>query len=348
MKSLVKPSIPQLNGIKKLTDETGMLQHTKYSTIDRKKGYTTDDNARALIATLMYYTNFKDPDALQLANTYLTFLLHMQKTDGQFHNLLGFDRRFQDEVGSEDCTGRALWASGYTLNSDAPHEMKNTSKEIFDRGLPSSHNFTSPRAKAFTILGLYHYHKAFSHDENIQGNIETFTNKLIDLYRSEADDNWRWFESYLTYSNPRLPQALFAAFEVTRQPMYLQIAQRSFDFLIKIQIIGDIFIPIGTMGWFQKNGERALYDQQPIEASCMVEAALMAFNSTGNEAYRNVAQIAFEWYHGRNTQGVTLYNPKTWTCYDGITAEGINLNQGAESILSYYISYLKVREDNLL
>ena len=222
--------------------------------------------------------------------------------------------------------------------------MKYVAKEIFDRGLPSSYSFTSPRALAFTILGLHHYYKAFPDDQNILENIGNLVKRLMDQYRLEAVDDWRWFESYLTYANPRLPHALFAAYESTKEPAYLQVAQSSLDFLIGVQIVGDMFIPIGTEGWFKKNGGRALYDQQPIEASCMVEASLMALNSTGVESYQRTAQIAFEWYHGRNTRGVVIYNQETGTCYDGITPDGLNQNQGAEATLSYYLAYLKLKE----
>ena len=344
----MKPAALRLDGLRALTDETGMFQHTKYSTIDRKEGYTTDDNARALIAALRYHQIYRDPDSLRLANNYLTFLLYMQRSDGPFHNILGFDRGFQDDVGSEDCIGRALWASGYTLCTNAPEDMKHVAKEILDQGLPSSYSFTSPRAEAFTILGLHHYQKAFPEDQNILGNLGMFAERLVDRYRSEAVDDWRWFEPYLTYANPRLPQALFAAYESTKEATYLQVAQSSLDFLIKIQIVGDMFIPIGTKGWLKKNGRRALYDQQPIEASCMVETALMALNSTGEERYQRTAQIAFEWYHGRNTLNVTPYNQKTSTCYDGITPDGLNQNQGAEATLSYYLAYLKLKEKDLV
>ena len=334
----------RLDGLKALTDETGIFQHTKYSTIARKEGYTTDDNARALISALRYYRIYKDPEAIRLSNTYLSFLLYMQRPDGCFHNLLGFDRGFKDDLGSEDCMGRALWASGYTLSSDAPEGMKRVAKEILDGGLQSAHSFTSPRAWAFTILGLHNYYKAFPDDKNIIDIMRAFSRRLIDLYRFEAMDGWHWFEPYLTYSNSRLPQALFAAHESVGEPSFLQVAQSSLDFLIETQLIEDMFIPIGTDGWYEKNGVRALYDQQPIEASCMVEAMIAAFDSTGDESYEKAAKIVFEWYHGRNTKGVVIYNPETSTCYDGITSEGLNRNQGSEATLSYYLAYLRLKE----
>ena len=342
------PETLTLDGLKALTDETGMFQHSKYSTVDRKEGYTTDDNARAIIAALRHHRLYGGLESLRLADTYLTFLYHMLRADGRFHNLLGYDRRFKDEVGSEDCMGRALWANGYALSSDVPEGMRYLAKEVLDRGLPASHGFTSPRARAFTILGLRYYHEAFPDDPNIKGNTEMLAESLIEQYRLEAEGSWRWYESYLTYANARLPQALFAAYESTKDRSYLQVAKSSLDFLIEVQMVEGKFVPIGTNGWFMKNGVRAMYDQQPIEASCMVEVALAAWKLTGDEVYRETAKTAFEWYHGRNLQGVVLYSPETGTCYDGITHEGLNRNQGAEATLSYYLAYLEMRANNLL
>jgi len=342
------PSKLGLDGIRALTDETGMLQHTKFSIVDRTKGYTTDDNARALIAALRFFQILQDQDALSLANTYLTFLFHMQTPDGGFHNLLGFDRSFKDDGGSEDCIGRALWATGFTVGSEAPGDMKNAAKEIFDKGLPSVHGFTSPRAVAFTILGLHCYHEAFPDDNNVKENIASLAKRLTDQFKVESVGEWRWFESYLTYSNPRLPQALFAAHESTGDQKSFRVAKSSLDFLIETQMLDGVFVPVGTRGWCTRDGVRAIYDQQPIEASCMVEASLAAIDSTGEEGYRDAALKAFGWYHGRNTLGVELYNGETGTCYDGITPEGPNRNQGAESTLSYYLAYLKLKEMNLV
>jgi hypothetical protein len=342
------PKKLELEGLRALTDETGMFQHSKYSTVDRKEGYTTDDNARALIAALRHHQVYGERESLELANTYLTFLFHMQRSDGRFHNLLGYDRRYKDDVGSEDCMGRALWACGYTLVSDIPEGIRNLAKEILDRGLPPSYIFTSPRAKAFAILGLRRYNEAFPDDPNIIHNLETLADGLIDQYRAEAEGDWRWFEPYLTYSNARLTQALFAAYESAKERHYLKVAKASLDFLIEVQMISGRFVPIGTNGWFLKNGKRALYDQQPIEASCLVEAMIAAWKSTGGEVYRDAARTAFDWFHGGNLQGVLLYSPETGTCYDGITPDGLNKNQGAESTLSYYLAYLEMRENNLI
>jgi hypothetical protein len=174
-----------------------------------------------------------------------------------------------------------------------------------------------------------------------------FARSLVDQYGNEVDDDWRWFESCITYANPRLPQGLFAAYESTGEPSYLQVALSSLDFLIEVQIINDVFVPVGSWGWYLKNGEKALFDQQPIEASCMVEAVTKAYNITGDENYHRIAKLVFEWYHGRNIKKVEIYNDETKTCYDGITSQGLNQNQGAESTISYYLAYLILKEENI-
>jgi hypothetical protein len=330
-----------------LTDDVGMFQHKKFSTIARKEGYTTDDNARALIAALMHHRNIGDPDSLRLVETYLSFILYMQREDGRFHNFIGFDRRFRDDVGSEDCLGHVLWACGYALTPDAPEETRLVAKEIFDRCLPHSRQFTSPRAKAFTILGLHHYQRAFPEDRNPSTYLLKLSGELMNQYGVETDDEWQWFESYLTYANARLPQALLAAYLSTGEPSCLKVALDSLDFLVETQFANGVFIPIGTEGWYVKGGERAIYDQQPIEASCMVEAAVLSYVITGVDEYLETAKAAFEWYHGRNTKNVVLINSKTGTCYDGITSDGLNRNQGAESTLSYYLAHLTLLENDL-
>jgi hypothetical protein len=337
----IKPPI-KLDRLKALTDDTGILQHTKYSIPNRKEGYTTDDNARALVACTKFLQFHNDSDVSKLATTYLSFLFHMQRPDGKFHNLLSYNRNFLDDVGSEDCMGRSLWACGYTILTNLPKDIETISKEIFDKGFRHASNFKSLRAKAFTILGLCHYYEAFPHDPNLSKNIVLLTEQLLDSYQRVSSSDWCWFEPYLTYVNARLSQALFLAYGIIGDERYLQIAKKSFDFLVKVQVIDEKIIPIGNKGWYKKGGKRALYDQQPIEASCMVEAALGAFRVTGDEKYQRIAHIAFGWFLGKNSQDVMVYNPKTGGCYDGITPKGVNLNQGAEATVSYLLARLEL------
>ena len=337
----IKPPI-KIDHLKALTDDTGILQHAKYSIPNRKEGYTTDDNARALVACIKFLQLHEDSDVSNLPNTYLSFLFHMQRPDGKLHNLLSYDRDFLDDVGSEECIGRSLWACGYAILTNLSKGIKTTSKEIFDKGFRHASNFKSLRAKAYTILGLCNYYEAFPNDHNLSKNIVSLAAQLLDSYQRVSSFGWCWFEPYLTYVNARLSQALFRAYGIIGDERYLQIAKKSFDFLVEVQVIDKKFIPIGNKGWYNKGGQRAIYDQQPIEASCMVEAALTAFHVTNEEKYQTVAYIAFEWFFGKNTQNVTVYDPTTGACYDGITPQGLNLNQGAEATMSYLLARLEL------
>ncbi len=331
----------KLDYLKVLTDDTGILQHSKYSIPNRKEGYTTDDNARALITCIKFLQLYNDSDIDRLVDTYLGFLFHMQKLDGRFHNLLSYNRTFFDNVGSEDCLGRALWACGYALFTGFPKRIKTISKEIFDKGLRHSSSLKSPRAIAYIILGLCDYYCAFPQD-NIFRKIVSLTEKLLHRYKHSSDSDWIWFEPYLTYANARLSQALFRAYEIIGDDRCLQIAKDSFDFLNKVQIIDEKFVPIGNKGWYIKGGKRALYDQQPIEASCVVDTAIKAFYVTKEEKYERTANIAFEWFLGKNTKNVMVYDSKTGACYDGVTSHGLNLNRGAEATISFLLARLQL------
>ena len=334
----------KLDHLKALTDDTGILQHAKYSTPRRSEGYTTDDNARALIACIKHHQLFCNYETEKLIDIYLSFLLHMQRSDGKFHNLLSYERHFQDEVGSEDCMGRALWACGYIMNSSLPEDKKLLSKEIFDKGFKWVNNFKSLRSKAYAILGLQHYQKASPKDENLKLNTRTLTDQLCEIYKRTSSPDWQWFEPHLTYANGRLPQALFEVYVTSRNATYLKIGEESLNFLIKNQIIEDKLLPNGNRGFYIKHAEKALYDQQPIEASCMVEAAKIAFRVTGDEKYFRTAHIAFNWFLGENSQNVKAYNSKTGGCYDGLTPQGLNLNQGAESTICYLLTRLELED----
>ena len=338
----------KLDFVRTLTDDVGILQHSKYATPNKKEGYTTDDNARALIACTNYFMLFNDTSVKKLVDTYLSLLFYMQRSDGKMHNYLGYDRKLLDEIGSEDCMGRTLWATGYCLNSKLPEETKLVSKEIFDKVFVWTPSFTSPRAKAYAIIGLSYYQKAYPKDQNVKLNIRELADQLTRQFESESSEGWDWFESYLTYSNARLPHSLFLAYESTGEKMYLKVASKSMKFLTNIQTINEIFVPIGNRGWYRKGSNRAIYDQQSIEASCTTEGAIAAFRNTQEEAYRKAAYDAFGWFFGRNLKGVMLYDPKNGSCCDGITPHGLNLNRGSEATLAYLQARLNVEEVKML
>lgn len=334
----------KLDHLKLLTDDTGILQHAKYSIPNRHEGYTTDDNARALIACIKYNRIYGDTETEKLANVYLAFLIYMQRLDGYFRNFLSYDRRFLDDIGSEDSMGRALWACGYAIDSTLPEGNRRAAKEMFDKGFPRANDFTSPRAKAFTILGLSHYQHAFPNDQNLFLNIRQLADQLCDHYYRNSSSDWKWFESYLAYSNARLPQALIHAYTATRNDLYLKTGLESFTFLIEHQTRENIFVPFGNRKLFLKNDQRSWYDQQPVEASSIIETAISAFRIIKDDTYLQIAKVVFSWFFGKNLLNVLVYNSHTGGCHDGITPQGVNLNQGAESTISYLLARLALEK----
>ena len=331
--------------LKSFTDDTGIFQHAKYCIPKRNEGYTTDDNARALIACVRYFRLKNDPEMKSLANVYLAFLSHMQKPDGNFHNYLGYERSFLAVEGVYDCIGRTLWSCGSTINSTLPRDMKLAAKEIFDKALPCVWKTESPRIYAHTIMGLYQYFQAVP-DNNLTLNTERLAEKLLKHYQNEVKHEWHWFEPHLTYDNARLPQALFVAYEMVGNQKYLDAAIESLDFLLKTQMVDDVFVPIGNNGWYRRGEDRANYDQQPLEAAATVEAAVEAFSVTKEKRYAEVAKTVFGWFLGKNTLKVMVYNSETAGCYDGITTEEVNLNQGAESSVCYLLARMRLEELN--
>ena len=325
-----------------MTDDTGILQHATSSIGDRREGYTTDDNARALLTTLRYHELLGGEKILGLVRTYLGFLLYVQKKDGRLHNFIGYDHSFLDETSPDDSLGRVLWACGYSQDTSIPEDIKMAAIELFDRSLVWVLNSSSPRAQALAILGLYHYAKAFPEDKNPQLNVIHLADRLCELYRQTSTPTWQWFEPYITYANPRLPHALFRAYQITGRKDYLRIAKKTLKFLAANDIVKGIYQPAGNRSWYKRGGTKALYDQQPLEASCMVEAASIAFQVTGKKMYSKMAWIAFAWFLGKNSNDVMVYNPVTGGTYDGISAQGLNRNQGAEAGLSYLLARLEM------
>ncbi len=333
----------KIDYLESFTDDTGVFQHAKFSIPRRNEGYTTDDNARALIACAKIDALKKNPRAEALANIYIAFLNHMQKPEGGFHNYLSYDRRYLDVDGSDDCMGRALWSCGCVVNSALRKHVRLVAKEIFDKGLPWVWKSTSLRSYAFTIMGLYQYYLAFK-DADLVKSIQKLADNFTQRYQDESRVDWHWFEPHLTYDNARLSQALFEAYAVTGKKEYLAIAQKSFDFLVNVQMIQGKFVPIGNDGWYKRGGKRAFYDQQPLEATAMVETAIDAFYATNDKRYVKIAYDVFPWFLGRNTLNTTLYNPETAGCFDGLSCKNVNLNQGAESSISYLLARLKIEE----
>ncbi|MCK4883684.1 MAG: hypothetical protein KAS30_02320 [Candidatus Diapherotrites archaeon] len=327
-----------LSYLETLSDDLGMRQHAIHGIPMLKSGYTTDDNARALVALLDFGDMFKKERANGECVKYLSFLNFMQKPNGWFHNMLLFNRQFGDEKGSADCFGRTLWASGRAANSWLVENHRTNAKKMFYKALPWVQELYDSRPVAFSIIGIAEMLKSGENKPVLLESIELLAEKMCGFFAENNVEDWNWFEDILTYDNARLSQAMFAAFQATGRKDFLKVAEKSFWFLTKQTIKGEMFEPVGQDGWFPKDGEKALFDQQPIEAASMVQTATAGFFTTSNDEYKKVALTCFNWFFGGNKLGAALYDKKTGACFDGLTPKNVNLNQGAESMVEFLIA----------
>jgi hypothetical protein len=321
-----------------LTDHNALLQHAKFSVPARKEGYTVDDNARALVLATMARTLWPSEKLQELQQKLMSFLLVMQAEDGQFHNLMDFSQRITDTPTVGDHTGRAIWATGKVINSEILPGVKASARLILDRALPWARESTSPRTKAYACLGLQERLQAEPGDANLRANLKMMADSLVELYNVNQAEDWKWFENVMTYDNPRLCQALFAAYKSLGEHTYLAVAEETMRFLKDVTTIDETYVPIGSNGWYPKGGERAFYDQQPIDAGAMVETAALAYKLTRSKVYETTLRQALGWFFGMNAKSVRLYDDSTGACYDGINQVGLNENQGAESTLAFLLA----------
>ncbi len=320
-----------------LTDHNAVLQHAKFSVPARREGYTVDDNARALTFAAKAQAFWPSRKLSGLQRKLLAFLLLMQSQDGQLHNLMDFSHRITDQPSVGDHLGRTIWAMGAVINSDLPTGMKKSAQLVFDRALPWAKRSNSPRTKAYACLGLAERLCSDLKDSNLATNLNELAHSLLECYNHNHSSAWEWFENVLCYDNARLCQALFVAYQSLGEKAYLDAAEQSFDFLIKTTTVDATFVPIGSDGWFVKNGKRAFYDQQPIEAGGMVETTSIAYKLTRSKRYETALRQALGWFYGVNTKSVTIYDESTGACFDGINQSGLNENQGSESTLAYLL-----------
>lgn len=336
----------KLNHLISITDNVGVIHHAKHSIPNRKTGYTLDDNARALIVAARHYNLFKSQQSLKLVKTYLSFIHYVQKQDGNFHNLLDYGRKFLDEVGSEDAYGRTLMACGYVVSSKIHDNIKAASKFIFDNSVVNTDKLKFLRSKAFSIIGLYYYYKKYSNTD-IADKIKRLADSIVKEYAQNSTKDWEWFEPNLTYSNSRIPESLFLAYSVTKNKKYLEIAEQSLDFLSRILIVDGKLVLIGNKGWYHKDSQRAIFDQQPVDAASMVQTYLTAYENTKKAEYYSNAVLSFNWFLGKNSLNQMVYDEVTGGCFDGLTEETVNLNQGAESTISYLLARLNLEEESI-
>ena len=332
-----------------MTDDTGMLQHAIFSVPNTREGYTTDDNARALVlSTLLdesiaYDGKGEHPN---LSRRYLAFLwLAFHSDTGRFRNFLGHDRKWLEEVGSEDSHGRALWSLGKVLGRSRNAGLRGAAGRLFEAAVPATLTFTSPRAWAFCILGMQAYLDWFPGDRAIQGVRNTLANRLLDIYERSHSETWRWFEKSLAYSNARLPQALILAGWRSDNKRMIAAGIEALEWLVATQHRGDkdIFVPIGSSGVFTEGAEKARFDQQPVEACATISACLEVYRLTRESNWLDEAQRVFRWFLGKNDLQVPLYDAETGGCRDGLHPDRVNENQGAESTLSFLMALLDMQ-----
>jgi glycosyltransferase involved in cell wall biosynthesis len=345
-KSLEGLPILRLDHVLRMTDDTGILQHAVFSVPNYGEGYTTDDNARALIlAVLLEQLRVGVPSkTASLSCRYLAFLEHaFNRRLGKFKNFLNYDRRWTEEAGSEDSHGRALWALGSVLGRSENQGLSGAAGRLFEFALPAVVTFTSPRAWAFAILGIHEYLSSFPGDRDAQKLSAVLAMRLLEMYESIRKPSWKWFEGVVAYSNARLPQALLLA--SGSDDRMVSAGLESLDWLLSVQRCETKghFVPIGSQGFYRRTGEKARFDQQPVEAAGMVSACLQAHRVTRDDRWRREAWTVFKWFLGDNDLQLPLYDSITGGCRDGLHPDRVNENQGAESTLSFLIALSEMR-----
>jgi hypothetical protein len=330
---------PTLRHLQRQTDQCGIIQHAKFCCADYASGYCVDDNSRALIAMARYNRWNGHGEADELMMRYLAFLHFTQRADGAMRNFVSYARTFLDACGSMDCQGQTLWALG-----EASAYPKDTisllSAEMFRRVLPHITTNFPPHALAYALLGLCAHAQ---YDERYaQRAARPLAAALLEHYRHERVPGWEWFLPIITYANARLPQALLCAGKLLADDSLLEIGLRTLDFLRQETYRDGIFSPVGSFGWYQRGEERAVFDQQPIDADAMVEACLTAYQITRQSAYEEDAFTAMDWFYGRNVHGLSLYDAQSHGCHDGLQCDGVNANEGAESTIVHLLAQLAV------
>jgi glycosyltransferase involved in cell wall biosynthesis len=338
----------RLDHLARMTDATGMFQHATYTIPNYTEGYCTDDNARALLLTVLLGELGHDgPELQRIGTTCAAFLQGAFDNERKrFRNFMSFDRRWLEDVGSEDCQGRALWALGACVGRSHRPDLPPWAAAHFELALPPVTEMSSPRAWAFSLLGIHEYLIRFSGDR-LTGQVrDKLKALLVELYERTATPDWPWFEEVVSYDNARLPHALIASGRDGGDAKAVEIGLRALRWLVEVQRAPQgHFRAVGCHGFYRKGEEPARFDQQPIEASATVAACLEAYRATQDPRWMNEARSSFEWFLGRNDLGQELYDPGTGGCCDGLEADRINRNQGAESTLAFLLS---LAEMNLL
>ena len=358
-----------INHLKSLTDGVSIMQHTNYSVPSRHHGYSIDDASRALVAlTQLIDSDEKVCEYRQLLMTYMSFIGHAQLENGRFHNFMSYEREFIDEDGGDDTLGRCIYGLGHIVGCIyLSSNIRMFARTIIGKSKSAIESMNSPRAKAYAMCGLYEmlkapidisdfvsgsykynnsikYTEAIADKHDIAKIFVSHADSLVHLYDVVHKDDWHWFESYVTYGNAKLCEALLLAYDYTKNKVYKKVGLKTLDFLTEIQWQNDYFDIIGNHGWYSYHGKRAIFDQQPIDAGYLAQAYILAYRLTREKKYVDFARYAFEYFLGRNRLIAVMYDYATGAVYDGLSIEGMSLNQGAEPIVCYLMALGAISE----
>ena len=346
----IQYNLPEINfsHLKEMTTDIGLIQFSKVNIPDITTGYTLDDNARALVATCMSFKMESSKDKIDQIRRYLSFIKFCQQPGGDFLNYVDQDKNFTDQnkkVNLDDSNGRALWALGYLLllKGTLPADIISEAETMMEITFLHVEKIDSPRAMAFAIKGFYYRQKVIKSQKNID-IIKLFANQLVALYKNEATEKWEWFESWLTYANSVLPEAMLYTWLITKEPIYKDIAKTSFNFLLEHTFNENGIEVISNKTWLQKGKEAGHFGEQPIDVAYTIMTLAKFYDVLKDEDYRDKMNIAFNWFLGSNRLHQIIYNPCTGGCYDGLEETHVNLNQGAESTVSYLMARLTIEK----
>ena len=336
----------KLDHLRRMTDDTGMFQHAIFTVPNYREGYTIDDNARALTVSALL-EELGNEETSDLTSRYFAFVWYAFNSEtGRFRNFMDYQRNWLEENGSDDSHGRTLWALGTVLGRSNTPALQNMAGWVFEKALPAILHTSSPRAWAFALIGIHEYLHRFAGDRRVGQVREQLAGRLLKLYQNNRADEWRWYEKSLTYCNAALPHALLTCGQGIPNSDMSEAGLESLSWLADLQRadeVGGHFVPIGSNGFYQRGGERARFDQQPVEAQAMVSACLEAHRITGDKSWYKEARCAFDWFLGRNDLDLPIYDPATGGCRDGLHPDRPNENQGAESSLAYLQAVLELR-----
>ena len=336
----------KLDHLRRMTDDTGIFQHAIFTVPNYREGYTIDDNARALTVSALL-EELGNEETSDLTSRYFAFVWYAFNSEtGRFRNFMDYQRNWLEENGSDDSHGRTLWALGTVLGRSNTPALQSMAGWVFEKALPAILHTSSPRAWAFALIGIHEYLHRFAGDRRVTQVREQLAGRLLKLYQNNRADEWRWYEKSLTYCNAALPHALLTCGQGIPNSDMSEAGLESLSWLADLQRAeeaGGYFVPIGSNGFYQRGGERARFDQQPVEAQAMVSACLEAHRITGDKIWYKEARCAFDWFLGRNDLDLPIYDPTTGGCRDGLHPDRPNENQGAESSLAYLQAVLELR-----